>query len=221
MSHAAISVTYRPWVDRFYRVLAHLDPGRDAANIFDPDLPKVAWADALQATYRPAWQFLPLIAVSEVELVRRMPTPLLAAYGEVSIDAGAVPAFDVTQLSGLRSALWGERPPPELTVLHVPSLGRHGRAVPHPNGARTVATSLSDPLALIQVFHEECHPVTDPAVRAAATGAEKRDTRAGSEGYGVHMALERAAVERGRVVITRARPELGPAYSEWCRRYGM
>jgi len=130
----------------------------------------------------------------------------------------------VEPLTLLRGALWAgsEQPTPPLTVLHVPSMGKHARAMGmKQDGApsRVVATSLNESWEqiLCQVFHEEVHPVSDPAAYALQgqqAGAE-RDTHAGGRGYAIHQSIEKAAVELGQTVMAQVLPEQLPAYRQW------
>ena len=87
---------------------------------------------------------------------------------------------------------------------------------------RVVAVSLDepDPHVLCQVLHEETHPVTDPAVYAANAGAA-RDTRLDEAGHALHLAAERAVVERDQALIEDEAAELLPAYAAWRERYGV
>ena len=110
----------------------------------------------------------------------------------------------VEPLTKLREALWeGVGPVPPLIVLDCAALGTHGRAVSH-GDRRVVAVNLGAGLdhALLQIFHEEIHPVTDRLVMQEVEGAD-RDTRVGSEGYALHQRLEEVAVARGREMQER------------------
>jgi hypothetical protein len=126
----------------------------------------------------------------------------------------------VAALDPLRAALWerqGGAPP--LLVLNCPAMGRHGRAIRHRHG-HVVAVSLDEPfeMSLCQIFHEEVHPISDPAVLNGRDGGA-RDTRAGRSGHGLHAELEIAAIEVGQAVIDARLPELSPAYARWRARY--
>lgn len=113
----------------------------------------------------------------------------------------------------LRIALWAlqDKSPPPLTLLDVRALGRHARASAHA-GERLVATSLSQPAdhVLCQVFHEECHAISDRLVPTA-----NRETRAGTAGFATHQRIEAAAVELGDRVIRAVAPHVSPAYTRW------
>ncbi len=125
-------------------------------------------------------------------------------------------------LVALRAKLWkGHGEPPPLTVLDCPALGLAGRAVTL-RGRRVVAVNLDSEgqHALHQIFHEEVHPVTDPAVMEHYSG-QSRDTRLDGEGYVIHKALEAAAVQRGREVVAAVNPSGSEAYEVWAGRFGL
>jgi hypothetical protein len=130
-------------------------------------------------------------------------------------------------LAELRSHLWAstqrERPP--LTIIDCPSLanGRwtHGRGAPLERGHRVAVAIGADPLpALIQVLHEEIHPVSDPVVRARFDGVTQA-TEANSAGYALHAAIEERAIEVGRRLLEAHAPRAWRrVYREWCGRFG-
>ncbi len=126
-------------------------------------------------------------------------------------------------LMKLRSGIWNglRSAPPPLRVLDVPAMGRSGRAVGRER--RLVAVSLAEPLehVLCQIFHEETHVASDPAVMVEMRDAAPRDTRAGAVGHAMHRALETAAVNLGEELIRKRAPELRGAYQRWRARYGM
>ncbi len=57
---SAIVLDTQAWSDLCYHVLAHVDLGEDAANLFDPTLPTTSWAPALHEAYTQRLQWLPL-----------------------------------------------------------------------------------------------------------------------------------------------------------------
>ena len=121
------------------------------------------------------------------------------------------------ELQRLRAALWapqGRRPPP-LVVLDVPALGRAARATAHA-GVRRVATSLAEPPAhvLMQVLHEEMHPITDPVVLASLPGAV-RDTRPGEPGFEVHQKLEETVLAATAAFLQARAPEHMASFEDW------
>ncbi len=126
-------------------------------------------------------------------------------------------------LRHLREKLWARvtRSAPPLRVLDCPALGSRARGMGLDRGAdhlRVVAASLHGPWqqVLCRIFHEEVHPVSDPAAWAPfAAAGQARDTRAGTAGHRVHVAVERAAVELGAQVVAEHAPELMGAYCEW------
>lgn len=121
-------------------------------------------------------------------------------------------------LGRLRGELWSEvdRCVPDLRILDVPALEtRRGwtRGRGHSaGGERIVAVSLrvSPVRALLQVFHEEVHPVTDPVVRE--TDSSERDSRSRAEAL---------ALETGRALVASVVPELVDDYDAWQRRFDL
>jgi hypothetical protein len=105
--------------------------------------------------------------------------------------------------------------PPPLLLLDVPALGRHGRATTL-DGRRVVALDLGQPAehVLLQAFHEEVHPVTDPVVLAELP-AGSRDTRPGQPGWEVHQELERVAVASMHALLTVHDSTWLPALERW------
>lgn len=125
-------------------------------------------------------------------------------------------------LARLRAALVETTgaPPSSLTVLDCPALGGNGRATAVA-GERVVAVSLGTPHPhpLLQVLHEEIHPITDPVF--ATEQARARDTREGTPGHAMHRALELAAIEVGDALVAARAPELADAYRAWRARLRM
>lgn len=223
----------RAWVH--YHVLAHLDLGADAANIFDGST--APWARDLRTAYglapdRLHLQHTPMTGRSSAD-------PRLASAFDVALRA-CWPAVEsawqtdrpedrherfhievAPALDACRRMAWGGHPPPIL-IWDVPALGRHGRAA-HKGAQRIVATSLAEPSEHVfcQILHEEMHPISDPIVADMFGGLGTRDTRAGSGGYAIHHALEVAAVEAGRQIVEQAAPQLRAAYGRWCAMNGM
>jgi hypothetical protein len=144
------------------------------------------------------------------------------AWEETSVVAPVVPECTslVERLGELRAALWGTAVPPSLSLWHCSALGPHARAVSRRGGARVVAADLTQPLALIQVFHEECHPRSDPTAVDSALHRH-RETRVGTPGFSVHAALERAAVELGDRILEEHAPDLLSDYMMWKVRHAM
>ncbi len=215
-----IRIECRADVDLVFHLLAHLDPGRDAANLFAGRT--APWTEALHAAYEPRWQWmalseegpddaalLPAIDAAAPEFMRAWRADAEARHAAIErARAGLVP-----RLERLRNALGATTP---LRLLHCPSLRHHGRALTE-RGLRTVATSLDRDLddALCTVLHEECHPISDPTVPGGP-----RNTRAGTAGFARHRALEDAAVALGLRIVRDTDPGLLPAYHLWCARYG-
>jgi hypothetical protein len=133
-------------------------------------------------------------------------------------------AADLEQVLGrLRGALWERRdePPPLLRVWDCPALGPHGRAT-FRNGERIVAVSVARPRdqVLCQILHEETHVITDPLVTAERAGSD-RDTRFGTPGHALHVALEQAAVSVLQAVLEARAPQYVDAYARWRARFGV
>ncbi|MFT7621561.1 MAG: hypothetical protein ACI9WU_000725 [Myxococcota bacterium] len=215
-------------IDFHYHLLAHLDLGRDASNLYDPELPTTPWVAELRAAYELQWQWAPLSqagpeAEALLPAIEAAAPPFMERWGaDVMTHTLCVADADeqlLPRLSRLRKALYGEDKPPVLRLIHAPSLRHHGRGLTE-NKERIVATSLARDLeqALCTVFHEECHPISDPTVRTRSRRG--RDTRADSAGFKRHKALEDAAVTLGRRVIQQTDPDLMNAYQTWCARYG-
>ena len=253
MSEGTWSIARSPAAGLCYHVLAHLDLGRDAADLHDPSLPPAAWAGALADAYarapgRLALQHVGLVAGSLAALrawLAAPPPPLSDALGralaerfaaaldltepdylaEFAADtatagarAGAVTRALAGPLGRLRAGLWERHGgPPPLHVLDVAALGQAGRGAALA-GTSIVAVDLRRPIehVLCQLLHEEIHLVTDPVV--ARPGL--RDTRAGSDGFASHAALEHAAVVVGEALIAARAPAWSPAYRAWCARWG-
>jgi radical SAM superfamily enzyme YgiQ (UPF0313 family)/protein-L-isoaspartate O-methyltransferase len=119
-------------------------------------------------------------------------------------------------IEGLRDRLWAARGvAPALTVLHVPDLGPRARGVSSPSG-RVVAISLAEPAdhVVMQVLHEEVHPLTDPIVLREHPGT--RSTRPTEDGWRLHEALERTAVQATHAFLEAKASEWLPAFRAWC-----
>lgn len=119
-------------------------------------------------------------------------------------------------LARLRAELWSEvdGSVPDLRLVDVPALKTPGgwtRGRGHSaGGGRIVAVSLGvRPVrSLLQVLHEEVHPVTDPVVRHAGAPSD-RDT----------PTPESLAIETGRALVESVIPELAEDYAAWQRRF--
>lgn len=235
----------RPEAAHAFFVLAHLDLGRDAANLHDDTLPEHHWVEPLKEAYAGAPGRLSLHALplrsdwpTIVTALRTAPPRSLSDDRGRALASRFADAWDATNdfvptwarpptdlvapLQSLRLALW-ERvgPPPPLTILDVEPLGPHARAIEEA-GRRIVATSLAEPLehALCQIFHEEVHASSDPLVRVGREH-EHRDTAVGRPGYALHADLERTAIEVGQAIIEARAPELLGAYARWRDRFGL
>ena len=129
----------------------------------------------------------------------------------------------VEALTELRIALYAgqERDPPPLRVLDCPALGKAGRATSY-DGERLVAVSLEQPFeqVLMQVLHEEVHPVTDPLVLADWEDQAPRDTRAGSAGHALHQRLEQVAIGATQALLQARAPRWLPAFEGWLEALG-
>ncbi len=206
-----------------YGMLSHVPLGRDAASLFCGELRP--WSERLLAAYRstPSSAALQFIGLRHAEvsawraalavLPPALREPVLEALDDTPWRDAALPApryAEAALLAKLREGIYGG-PPPPLVLVHVGALGRHARGLTVEGGRRVAANLLGDPEhTLLQVFHEECHAVTDSAVR---TGA--RSTVLGTPGFAAHAALESSAVRYGAVVIDDVAPELRAAYARW------
>ena len=243
-----MSIAFARWDEaaRLYAVLARLDLGADAASLFDRGLVGGPWVAPLRAAYQAApgrlvLQGVALLPAGELRSRLRDDPPAgladalgrrlcsaaadgLDAIADEPLDYASVPREILEPLQALRSALWERTgPPPALTVVDCPALGRAGRAVAAPEG-RVVAVSLAEPAehVLCQVLHEEIHAVTDPLVRHSWTsGGASRDTAVGTPGYARHQALETAAIEVGDALVAARAPRWSDAYRRWRARFGV
>ncbi len=246
----ALVVERREAAALLYHVLAHLDLGRDAANLFDPSLPERPWAqDLLQAWFRaPRRLHLQVLGLRFREpaalisaLRQSPPTPLrgdedralavalataleaeASAFHSAWVTAPATPIDELLRaLAPLRVALYAgqDRDPPPLRIIDCPALGRAGRATRY-DGERLVAVSLEQPLehAVMQVFHEEVHPVTDPLVLAEWTDDAPRDTQAGTSGHALHQRLEQVAIGATKALLEARASDWVPAFEAWLAR---
>lgn len=239
-----ITFEHSATVARAYLVLAHLDLGRDAASVFDPRLPARPWVPRLLAAYRSApgrlaLHGLPLLHPGPELLDRlregappfadtegRRLTSLFADALEDLADEPvtfAAPPHDIVEpLTILRAASWEVfGPPPRLRIFDAPALRRAGRAT-WVDRERVVAVGLDAPdeHVLCQIFHEEVHAVTDPAI-APRSHRRARDTRTDSPGFFLHRELELAAVEAGQAIVDARLPAWSPAYARWRASVGM
>lgn len=141
------------------------------------------------------------------------------AAGQLAADAGAQLAQPIARL---RERLWEAQTddPPPLLVLDIPALGRRGRATTR-DGTRLVAVDLAQPAAhiLMQVLHEEVHPLTDPLVLVELPEGV-RDTHAESAGFAIHQALEQTAVLATEAFLTQKAKELLPDFRRWLSEQG-
>lgn len=226
-----------------YEVLAHLDLGRDAANLFEPTRRiDAGWVEPLRRAYLAApsrlfLQAIPLLAEEYESLpettlrVWRSPTAredamLLEHWIEAVEHVEGEPVWSgvpeglAEALRGLRAVLWERRgEPPPLEVFDAPALGPAGRGA-SVEGRRRVAVDLGQSFehALCQIFHEEVHPISDTLVPGDDI---TRDTAVDAEGFARHRALERMALEVGQAVLEARAPEWLTAYQAWRVRWAM
>lgn len=236
-----ITFTWSEEVALHYYVLAHLDLGRDSANLFDATLPKKDWISDLQKAYENApnrlfAQVPPIgmpsklagasredkILAESLEQAKKLEAKSFAKFVQVQKDPVQVCAVAARSLGPplkiLRAALWEtqkDRAIPLLHVYHCPSLGRSGRGA-WDKSTRIVAVSLNTSIdyALCQIFHEEVHTISDALIQDKFPNV-RHDTRIDSRGAELHQALEIAAVELGQAIIEARMPTLIPAYQGW------
>jgi len=225
---------------RLFAVLAAVDLGPDAAAL-GGERSTAPWAHAIAR----AWSEAPgRLALQALGLVHLDVNALFGALGdpppalrdepgrrlcEAVIEGlrhipapsgfGALAPTVIEQLEVLREQLWAPQGlrPPRLVLLDVPALGRHARAATV-DGERRIATSLAMPAehVLMQVFHEEMHPVTDPVVLAeAGASGDDRDTRPGTQGFALHQRLEQTAVDATAAFLSARAPDHLPAFERW------
>ncbi|MGK0349012.1 MAG: protein-L-isoaspartate O-methyltransferase [Myxococcota bacterium] len=137
--------------------------------------------------------------------------------GELSQRTVGVGGQLAQPLARLRDRLWEaqNKPVPPLVVVDAPALGAAGRATTV-GDERVVAVSFAQPLAhvLMQVLHEEIHPITDPLV-LAELGDVQRDTHVNGDGFGVHQELEQTAVMATEAFLTQRARERMPDFRRW------
>lgn len=238
----------------YYQVLAQLDLGRDAANLFRDDLvaasklteeDRQSLVDAyLKTPNRIVAQILPLLVddlptLSRL-LARRVPpssdpfakellAQILEAIETAKVNFRPTTSRDVTALAArledLREFLWAPDTPPPLELWDCPALlsgnATHARATQRKD-RHIIALSFdaSDEEFLIQVLHEDTHPLTDPPIRAGFAGVSQ-DTQAGSVGFQLHRALETAVVERNQELFEEHAKDLLEPYVRWRKRMNM
>jgi hypothetical protein len=238
-----ITFDRRPFASAGYRVLSAIDLGGDAASLGGSRWFKPRWSEPLEkalrsanAEERIAIQLAPLW-FDDLDRLSSDPRAgsseswraFVAAMREV---VPREPAAHVAQsrieaaerelarpLERLRGALWSD--PPPLEIFDCEALGASGRGLLGRSRHR-IAVSLREPLAsvLFQIFHELVHGVSDREVRARFPGAD-RDTRKGSPGHALHVALERHALDYGEEVVAREAPAWLEAYRKWRARFGL
>ncbi|MGC6494038.1 MAG: radical SAM protein [Myxococcota bacterium] len=230
---------------RGFEVFARADLGPDVAGLFDAARGPGAWSEA----FSEAWHATPQRVMLQGELLlhdtadallqvlraprgrldttegRALCDAFLQAWEQV--EAPEPPASRVDdawpELQALRELLYAAQgAPPPLKLLHVPALGGRARATQRACGTRVVATDLAQPRAhvVLQVLHEEVHPITDPIVMEEWDDAVSRDTRPGTRGYALHQALESTAVAATEALLQQRAPDWMPAFSAWKTRVG-
>jgi hypothetical protein len=253
----AIVVTRSRPAAACFEVLAAVDLGADAANLFrrpavgDASPP---WAAPLRLAYQAAPGRLALqviglhhATIGELRDALREGPPglrdapghrLATAFAEALRPLTDDPAFDddaaghtrrtnafvaeaLEDLTTLRAALWETRPQamPRLTILDCPALGLAGRATTAADGGHVVAVNLGagPEHALMQILHEQVHPVTDPLVVPSLEG---RTTEVGTPGFATHARVERVAIDVGAALVDARAPHLRDAYARWAARFG-
>ncbi|MEM1350274.1 MAG: hypothetical protein AAGI01_17070, partial [Myxococcota bacterium] len=131
-------------------------------------------------------------------------------------------------LRTLRAVLHGGRSSPMLYIIDSPALSAadgawtHGRALSRA-GLSMIAVSLDVPQAhaLLQIFHEEIHRVTEPLVLKRLDERVVRDQGAEmtEPEVNVHALLEEVAVAHGEALIHMVAPELSATFADWRARW--
>lgn len=231
-----LSFSYWPGVAAGFRVFSGVDLGLDAATQFEAGQPVPPWAAELAE----AWNLAPgrLSLVAEILRHREVgslraalespPAPLRDGAGQalVRVFLGGLteteeslpelPGQLARDLEQLRGLLYRDRQPPPLRVLHAPALGRRGRAM-QVGEERRVAVSLLEKREhiVMQVLHEEVHPLTDPLVEGP-----QGDTRKDSEGWSLHQEREQLAVAATEAFLLQKAPGwIGP-FRAWVEQIG-
>ncbi len=219
------TLSIAPWTGALLEALREA-PGRIFAQVIAMRFDQVSALVTALAERPPR----PLRRQADAELARGLARALeaeapafLRAWADDGIDArvAAVAGEVGSHLRELRSQLYAgqDREPPPLRVLHCPALGPAGRATSY-DGERLVAVSLDEPTehVLMQILHEEVHPVTDPLVRMEREG-QPRDTRVGSEGHALHQELEGVAIAATQALLEARAPRWVPAFERWMARW--
>ncbi len=225
-----------------YHVLAHLDLGRDAANLHDPRLPARPWVEALRA----AWEGAPgRLTLHALVLRHREPAMLLdslanppaplndpggralcAAMADAvraelpgfgagwRVDAGAEAGALVERISRLHGLLWSHQAsaPPPLLLLDCPALGRAGRGS-RETGTQIVAFSLD--AGMEHATQQILHELMHGVTDPHVPGDGPRDTRLGSPGWSRHAELERVALTATDAFLRARAPELVSSFERW------
>lgn len=236
-------VEWKPHLERYYRLWTHLPLPGDAADLSRPGGPAPDWVPVLQKAWREApgrllAQVFPLGFEDGEALLAFLDEPGLSDPADRSLCRLLARAFRESgtepedpgparlgeELAGLLEALHGG-PSPPLRVFSVPSLSAgdftHGRAT-RVGAEGRIAVSFRCPpeQALLQVLHEAVHFASDPEVLERLPDLP-HDTRAGSEGFAIHRALEEAAVDITAALLDAEAPHLLPAFARWRGLVGM
>lgn len=240
---SGVEITRSPAADVAYGILAQVDLGADAANLYGGST-EPEWAGPLRIAYRAAAGRLQLQAVglwhADVTALlealrsgvpglhdpdgRRLTSAFsdaIGRFGDGLVSDARAHARRRTRfeqqvgadLSRLRAALW------EATAT-LPSL----RLVDCPalgtagratwdGEVHVVAVSLARDP--VQALMQALHEQVHAVTDPPADAMAGRETEVAAAGYDVHARVEARAIEVGRELVRRVAPEHGPAYARW------
>lgn len=242
---APASVTLERWPAPAlaFHVLAHLDLGKDAANLYDPRLPSRPWVAPLRAAWEAAPGRLSLHALALrpreigrlLQILADPPAPLADLPGR---DLCAAFAAGVQAESARFLAGWQEEIAPATAeallapLTHLRDLLWSHQTAPPPRlrvldcpalgfagrgtregGTQVVAISLA--AGVEHALQQALHELMHVITDPHVPGEGPRDTRQGSEGFARHAALERVAVAATEAFLRQRAPEHVAGFERW------